>query len=358
MSEIFRLRASTIKSWVNGEIKKRQVCKILECSTRTAERYKLKFIAAGAQALKDKRSGHNFKLSKNQTEMVKSLKKKDGWRSSRNIRDKLSLSVDERQVQRILGKAGLSHFNRERVKPITRFEASFPNEMWQADIMGRIDLPKLGRVYLIGNLDDHSRFCPGAKFARTQNKINVFLVWLAALSRHGIPNSMLHDRGSQYKANTSYGKADYQLYAERLGIRLIWANKACTKGKIERFWRFVQDDFIRDAYGCLTMKQLNTKFQKWLHFYNYQYRSKYFGNKTHSELYHGSKRKLTKTELIKYLTIEERRRVTRESTISLYGQIYTVPRGYIGCHIWLKILGFNIYFVANDHIFYKTHIKN
>jgi transposase InsO family protein len=179
----------------------------------------------------------------------------------------------------------------------------------------------------------------------------------SALIKHGIPNSMLHDRGSQYKANTSYGKADYQLYAERIGIRLIWANKACTKGKIERFWRFVQDDFIREVWHVTTLKELNQKFQKWLYFYNYQYRSRYFGNHTHSECYHDSERKLTKSQLIKHLTIEQRRKVTRESTISLYGQTYSVPKGYIGCRIWIKILGPKIYFVANDHIFHSTDMK-
>jgi transposase InsO family protein len=357
MSNIYELRVSTIGSLVKKEIDSKKASQLLACSVKTIRRYQSKYLKQGPSGLKDKRHSNNYKISREQQKELEKLKKKDVWRSSRNVKDKLALPIGERQVQKLLLQAGLSHLNKKRVKPITRFEANFPNEMWQADIMGRIELPHLGRVYLIGDLDDHSRFCPAAKFFTTQRKINVFLVWFAALHRHGIPNSMLHDRGSQYKANTGFGKADYQLYAQRLGIRLIWANKACTKGKIERFWRFVQDDFMNEVWQVTSLRELNQKFQHWLYWYNYQYRSKYFGNHTHAERYHDSERKLTKIELIKHLTIEERRKVSRESTISLYGHIYQVPRGYINCRIWLKILGPKIYFMADNQIFHKTDMK-
>jgi transposase len=357
MSEINNLRETTIRVLINNQVDIKKAAKILDCSQKTVRRYKEKYLQNGIEGLKDHRHSNNYKLSLKQKEAIERLKKKDGWRSGRNIKDKLNLPVGERQIQLLLEKAGLNHQNKIRVKAITRFEAAYPNEMWQADIMGRIDLPHLGRVYLIGNLDDYSRFCPAARFFHTQSKINVFLVWFAGLYRHGVPNSMLHDKGSQYRTNTGFGKADYQLYAERLSIRLIWAHKACTKGKIERFWKFVQDDFIRDVWQVKSLRQLNQKFQKWLHWYNYQYRSRYFGNQTHAERYRDSERKLTKAELIKYLTIEERRKVTRESTISLYGQTYTIPKGYIGCRIWIKILGPKIYFMANNNIFHKTDMK-
>jgi transposase InsO family protein len=358
MSQIFKLRVSTIKSLLKGKIEFKEAIEILGCTKRTVRRYVVNYIKYGPSGLKDHRSSNNFKLTEKQKGEVVKLKKKDTWRSGRNIRDKLGLKVSERQVQKILVKAGLNHQNIERIKPITRFEADKPNDLWQADIMGRIDLPNLGSVYLIGNLDDHSRFVPAAKFFKSQHKVNVFLVWLAALIKHGVPKAMLHDRGSQYKANTTYGQADYQRFAEILGIKLIWAKKAQTKGKMERFWRFVQSDFIKDVWQVTTIRELNTKFQHWLHWYNYQYRSKYFGNKTHASRYHDSERKLTKTDLIKHLTIEERRKVSRESTISLYGQTYLVPKGYINCRIWVKIFGSKLYFVANDQIIHKTDIKN
>lgn len=347
----------TIKSWLKGEIPKQKAAEILGCTTRTIERYRENFLTHGEGGLVDHRHSNYFKLSEQQKQAAIALKKKDTWRSARNVRDHLKLSVDERWVQKIFAKEGLNRQNISRVKPIERFEAKYPNELWQADIMGKITFPKVGELYLIGVLDDHSRVCLAGRFFRTQSKINVFAVWYYALARFGVPNNMLHDRGSQYKARTHFGKADYQLYAERLHIHLIWANKAQTKGKIERFWRFVQDDFVRSVWNATSEQEINQAFQKWLKWYNHEFRSRYFNNQTHMEKYHASERKLTKPELLKLLTIEERRKVTRESTISLYGKHYFVPKGYIGCHIWVKIIGNKLYFEANDTIFWKTNLR-
>jgi len=351
------LRVLTIKSWLKGEISKTKAADILDCRVRTVERYRVRFLDKGEEGLVDQRKSNNSKISQEQRQAAIDLKKTDSWRSARNVRDRLKIPVSERWLQEIFVKEGLNKQNVSRVKPIERFEANYPNELWQADIMGKITFPKVGTLYLIGVLDDHSRVCLAAKFFKTQSKINVFAVWYYALARHGVPNNMLHDRGSQYKARTLYGKADYQLYAERLGIHLIWANKAQTKGKIERFWRFVQDDFVRSVWNAKSELQINTAFQKWLKWYNGEFRSRYFNNQTHLEKYHSSERQLTKLELIKLLTIEERRKVTRESTISLYGKHYFVPKGYIGCHIWIKIIGNKLYFEANNQIFWKTNLR-
>lgn len=351
------LKILTIKSLLKGEISKVKAAEILDCSIRTIERYKIKFLEQGEIGFVDHRSSNHFKLTKEQKQAAITLKKQDIWRSARNVRDKLKLPVDERWVQKIFAKEGLNQQNISRVKPIERFEAKYPNELWQADIMGKITFPHVGTLYLIGVLDDHSRVCLAARFFKTQSKINVFSVWYYALARYGVPNNMLHDKGSQYKARTLFGKADYQLYAEKLSIHLIWAHKAQTKGKIERFWRFVQDDFVRSVWKAKSEKEINRAFQKWLKWYNHEFRSRYFENQTHMEKYQASERKLSRMELIKLLTIEERRKVTRESTISLYGKHYWVPKGYIGCRIWVKIIGNKLYFEANDKIFWKTNMR-
>jgi len=62
-------------------------------------------------------------------------------------------------------------------------------------------------------------------------------------------------------------------------------------------------------------------------------------------------------ELHTLLVVEERRKVTRESTISLYGKHYYVPEGYLGCHIWVKIKGNKVYFEANGTVFWKTKLR-
>lgn len=351
-------RQKVIQSFVKREITKQKAAMLLSVSIRSVERYRNLFLKNGPGGLKDGRHSNYFKLSPTDRKRIVQTKEKDRWRSARNIKDELKLPTGEHQVQRIIIKAGLGKENLKRIKPIQRFEASAPNDLWQTDIMGKILFPNIGILYLIATLDDYSRFVPEGKWYKTQGKINVFQVWYVSLSKCGLPKKILQDKGSQYKAKVRFGEADYQAYAKSLEIDLIWARSAECKGKIERFWKFVQSDFVPSVLNAKTPEEVNGKFKVWLAKYNYVFKSRYFGGTTRISRYQTSDRKLPQVELQTLLTIEERRKVTRESTISLYGKHYYVPPGYISCRIWVKIKGNKLYFEANGKIFWKTRLKD
>ena len=350
-------RIEIIQAYVKNEISKQQAAAILQCSIRTIERQTNAFIKFGPEGLKDNRHSNYHKLSVKQRDDVVLLKKKDQWRSGRNIRDKLKLSVNRKTINNIFRQEGLTRENNKRVKAIIRFEAKAPNDLWQTDIMGKIDFPNLGSLYLIATLDDHSRFVPAGRWFRTQGKMNVFQIWYESLSKCGLPAAMLQDEGSQYKARTRFGTTDYEWYAKALGIKLIWAKSAQCKGKIERFWGFVQDDFVPEVIKTKTVDEVNGTWRLWLAQYNYVFKSEYFGNITRVSRYKSSERKLDQLELQTLLTVEERRKVSRESTISLYGRRYIIPPGYIGCRIWVKIKGNKLFFEANGEVFWKERLR-
>lgn len=351
-------RVEIIQAYVKNEISKQKASDLLGCSLRTIKRYTLAFIVYGPEGLKDNRHSNNYKLTRQQKDTIVDLKKKDRWRSGRNIRDKLKLSVNSKTINNIFRSEGLTRENIKRVKAIVRFEAEHPNDVWQTDIMGKIAFKNLGILYLIATLDDHSRFVPAGKWHRTQGKMNVFQIWYESLSKCGLPKAMLQDRGSQYKARTRFGTADYEWYAKAVGIELIWANSAQCKGKIERFWGFVQDDFVPEVLNAKSIEEVNGKWKIWLARYNYVFKSEYFGNVTRISRYHVSERKLSQIELQTLLTVEERRKVSRESTISLYGKRYIIPPGYIGCRIWVKIKGNKLSFEANGEVFWKERLRD
>ena len=350
-------RENLVNAYVGGKISKERTAELLGCTPRTVENYSILYIKYGVNGLLDHRHSNNHKLSDKQTQTAIDLKRKDSWRSARNIRDELKLSVHKKTVWHILKKAGLNKQNLKRIKPIIRFEADYPNQMWQTDIMGRIDFPKVGVLYLIATLDDYSRFVPAGKWFKTQGKMNVFVVWYESMAKHGLPDKMLQDEGSWFKARLRFGMADYGWYAKQLKIELIWAHRAQTKGKIERFWRFVQTDFIPSVWEAKTIEEVNGKFKLWLAAYNYKFKSEYFDNKTRADRYESSERRIKRVELETLLLIEERRKVTRQSTISLYGKQYFVPPGYINCRIWVKVIGNKILFEANGKIFWKTRLR-
>lgn len=350
-------RLVVIQAYVKDEISKQTAADLLRCGIRTIERHTNAFIAFGREGLKDNRHSNNYKLTQEQKDAVIALKKDDRWRSGRNVRDKLKLSVHRKTINNIFQKEGLSKENKKRVKAIIRFEAEYPNDLWQTDIMGKIAFKNLGILYLIATLDDHSRFVPAGKWFRTQGKMNVFQIWYESLSKCGLPKAMLQDEGSQYKARTRFGTADYEWYAKQVGIKLIWAHSAQCKGKIERFWGFVQDDFVPEVINAKTVDAVNGAWKLWLARYNYVFKSEYFGYTTRASKYKPSERRLSQLELQTLLTVEERRKVSRESTISLYGKRYIIPPGYIGCRIWVKIKGNKLYFEANGETFWKERLR-
>lgn len=357
MKQPIEKRVGVIKALLCGEIDIPKAARLLSCSGRSMQRYRKAFVTYGEGGLNDHRHSNHHKLSDKQKDALVALKEKDRWRSARNIRDELKLPVSEHQVQRILVAKGLGRENLKRVKAIQRFEAKAPNDLWQTDIMGKIAFKNLGILYLIATLDDHSRFVPAGRWFQTQGKMHVFQIWYESLSKCGLPDSMLQDEGSQYKARTRFGTADYEWYAKQAGIRLIWAKSAQCKGKIERFWKFVQTDFVPSILKAKTIDEVNGAFKLWLARYNYVFKSRYFGNTTRASRYEPSERKLSQIELQTLLTVEERRKVTRESSISLYGKQYYVPPGYIGCRIWVKIKGNKILFEAGGEVFWKTRLR-
>ena len=357
MKKPIEQREEVLLAFLNGEISKKRAAELLTCTTRTIENYRRMYRNKGKDGLRDHRHSNHRKITEQEKQIVTALKEKDRWRSARNVRDALRLSVHRTTVARIFKKAGLVRENTKRVKAIQRFEADYPNQMWQTDIMGKITFPNIGFLYLIATLDDYSRFVPAGRWFKTQGKMNVFQIWYESLARWGLPDKMLQDEGSQYKARTRFGNADYQWYAKAIGIELIWAHRAQTKGKIERFWRFVQTDFVPGVRNSKTPEEVNGFWNVWLARYNYTFKSEYFGGVTHASRYKASERRLSRIELQTLLVVEERRKVSRESTISLYGKTYLVPPGYISCRIWVKVIGNKVIFEANGEVFWKTRLR-
>lgn len=363
-----------IKKQVIGKLLKRKITikeasDLLDCKRQTIYNYLAKVASGGLESLKDGRHSNNYKLSSGELSKVISFKKHGHWRSARKVLEITNISsVTTRRVRQIWVEHGLNKLNVERLKPIRRFVAKEPNDLWQADIQGKMYFPLLNSgsdAYLIANIDDHSRFILGAKWFSRQTQMNVFRVWYHCLFRWGLPKRMLHDKGSQYKANArytqsgEYAQSTYEYYAKELGITLIFAHRSQTKGKIERFWRFVQRDFVRENLKVRTFKELNEKFFAWQIKYNETFKHSGIGmeGRTPASVYQPSEVRKPRQELQQLLTITLRRFVYMDSTISLFGIRYKIPAGYIKCRIWVYIRGDKAWIESMNKIFFKFRLK-
>ncbi|MBV8756848.1 MAG: DDE-type integrase/transposase/recombinase [Deltaproteobacteria bacterium] len=186
---------------------------------------------------------------------------------TRRIRDVLArfegLGVSETSVRRILHEAGLIAEHEEvdrRDKPERRFERAEPNQMWQSDIF-TFELRRNQRVYLVGFMDDYSRYLVSWAMAHHQKSSLVIEALERGIAEYGEPREVLTDQGRQYAAWR--GTTEFQELLRRHGIAHSKSRPQHpeTLGKIERFWKTLWDEFLSktvfaDFADCLRRVEL------------------------------------------------------------------------------------------------------
>ncbi|MBB2482443.1 DDE-type integrase/transposase/recombinase [Bacillus sp. APMAM] len=173
---------------------------------------------------------------------------------------------------------------------IHRREASYPNEIWQADhtpldIIVLNEKGKPERPWLTIILDDYSRAVAGYFITfQAPSAIHTSLVLHQAIWKKrnpewlicGIPEKFYTDHGSDFTSN------HLEQVAIDLKINLVFSTVGVPRGrgKIERFFLTVNQLFLQDLPGyfgnptdtsLLTLKELDEKFANFI-IYNYHHR--------------------------------------------------------------------------------------
>ena len=179
--------------------------------------------------------------------------------------EKINLST----VYRYLKNEELTVVN-EEAKDKRAFEASHPNEIWQSDVMHgpRVLVEgKLKKAYLIGIIDDYSRFIIHAQFYLAETRENFLDALRQAVLSRGLPQKLYIDNGSCYKA------LHLEQVAAQLGVTITHSRPYTPqgRGKIERWFRYVQDSFLsvyRQTERLEKLDHLQSHFDEWVYEYN------------------------------------------------------------------------------------------
>ena len=149
-----------------------------------------------------------------------------------------------------------------------RFEAERPNQIWQSDIMYGPYLPdpnqpeRNKRTYLVAFIDDFSRLLPDAEFYWDEKFPALENTFKKAMLRRGVPELVYVDNGKVYSARR------LDAVCAALGIRKINCKPYTPegKGKVERFFRTVREDFLAEpeVTQVETLSELNRLFRAWL----------------------------------------------------------------------------------------------
>jgi transposase InsO family protein len=149
-------------------------------------------------------------------------------------------------------------------KPRLAFSMKHANQLWQADTMfgPYVDTPAGGRkqAKLIAFIDDASRVLCHGEFFFEENVDTLVKAIRAAFYKRGVPEQLLVDNGSIYSGQ------EITLICARVGciLRHTAVRDAAAKGKIERFFRRVRDQFLVKKLDLSSLESLNRQFTHWV----------------------------------------------------------------------------------------------
>ena len=147
------------------------------------------------------------------------------------------------------------------------FERTTPNQMWQSDIFTF----RLGGryAYLIGFIDDYSRYMVGLELYRTQTADQVLEVYRRAIGEYGVPKEILTDRGRQYTSWRGSTRFEREIGKDRIRHIKSQAHHPMTLGKIERFWKTIYEEFlVRAQFG--SFEEARERIRNWVQYYNHK----------------------------------------------------------------------------------------
>jgi transposase InsO family protein len=190
---------------------------------------------------------------------------------SQFLRRMLFLPVSRETVRRTLHEQQLLQKQKpkpQRNPPKPRFfERSTPNQMWQTDIFTF----RLGgkNAYLIGFLDDYSRYLVGLDVFRSQTAEHVLEVYRTAVAEYGVPKEMLSDQGRQYSSWRGTTRFEAELRKDRVRHIKSRPHHPMTLGKIERFWKTIWEEFLVRAQFD-SFESARERVRLWVKHYNHQ----------------------------------------------------------------------------------------
>ena len=174
-------------------------------------------------------------------------------------------------VHRELSSRGLT--DKGRRKPVKNpskprfFERARPNQMWQSDIM---TFRLAGRnAYLIGFIDDYSRYITALGLYRSQTAAQVLETYRRAVAEYGVPREMLTDNGRQYTNWRGKTRFEHEMKKDRVKHIRSRPHHPMTLGKIERFWKTIFGEFLQRAQFD-SFEDATERCALWVKYYNHK----------------------------------------------------------------------------------------
>lgn len=323
----------------------------IRVSRQTVDRWIRDWRAGGFEALVPSPRQSTARTPAEVLELAVALRRENPARTAagirRILRTQLGWSPDERTLQRHFTRLGLSTSAREVPAVFGRFEADRPNELWPGDALHGIVIAG-HKTYLFAFLDDHSRLVVGHRWGYAEDTVRLAAALRPALGSRGVPEGIYVDNGS------AFVDAWLLRACAKLGIKLIHSapGRPQGRGKIERFFRTVRDQFLVEITGdpeepgrhfVADLLELNRLFTAWVETVYHTHIHSETGQAPLARWQAGGPFPLpTSAALAEAFLWEERRSVTKTATISLHGNTYQVDPMLVGRRVELVFDPFDL----------------
>jgi len=244
-------------------------------------------------------------------------------------------AVSAATVRRLYTEHGLDRIaSRDGDGPKTRlsWQAEHPGALWHGDVCHGPGL-KVGKetrpLRIHALLDDASRYVVALEALHQEREIDMLRLTVRALRRHGCPDALYLDNGSTYRGDT------LRVACGRLGITLMHARPydPQARGKMERFWRTLREQCLRFISQDATLHDVNVRLWSWLgQHYHAAPHAGLMGRCPSAAWEPAEKRIIDPIDdqrLRDAMTVRERRRVRRDTTITIEGLEFELDQGFL-----------------------------
>lgn len=245
-------------------------------------------------------------------------------------------AISAATVRRLFQEQGLDrHALRDGTgsKTRLRWQAERPGALWHADVCHGPAL-KLGgesrplRIHAL--LDDASRYVVAIVALHQERELDMLTIFVRALRKHGKPEVLYLDNGATYRGEV------LSVACARLGVALVHAKPYDpeARGKMERFWRTLRQGCLDFIGSCASLHDVNVRL--WAFLDEHYHRAPHAGllGKTPDNVWTLAQAEhpaepIDERALRDALTVRERRRVRRDTTIDVDGKTYELDQGFL-----------------------------
>jgi transposase InsO family protein len=182
----------------------------------------------------------------------------------RNQLRRKSVKVSVHTVREVMVQAGYRPPKVERRKHDERFEAVRPNHLWHLDFVQRYI--NRSTTFTLILIDDHSRYVVGHGVDEAERADLVIDAFERAVTLHGKPERVMHDRGSAFWSWR--GISRFTALLTELGIDQMAVEDKEHNGKVEVFNANLHKELF-DTQRFYDVGEMRRRLEAHVHWYNH-----------------------------------------------------------------------------------------